>query len=102
MKCYCLLRNVADVMHYGTTPYYARFGRFTGERIPLGASIGYMKFDRHVKAERDHPFAKKIFKGLFIGYDQRPGGSWSGDYWIVDEATLSSADSVHNVRPLAT
>ena len=42
----------------------------------------------------------KVHKGLFIGYDLRPGGQWSGDYFIVDAEHLANADSVHHVRSI--
>ena len=62
-------------MHYGTTPFYARFGyAFKGHRVPFGASIGFLRFDRDTKAIRAHPFSEKVQKGLFMGYDLRPGG----------------------------
>ena len=56
--------------------------------------------ERNTKAIRDHPLGKKCHKGIFIGYDLRPGGIWSGDYYIVDAAALANADAVHNVHCL--
>ena len=41
-----------------------------------------------------------MHKGLFLGYDLRPGGVWSGDYYVVDAETLHNADSVHRVEAL--
>ena len=74
MRCFCFLRNTSDIQFYGTTPYFKRFGRqFLGKKIPFGAEIAYMKFDRNAKVIRDHPLAQKIHKAIFIGYDVRPG-----------------------------
>ncbi len=42
MRTYCMLRNITDVQHHGTTPYFKRYGiQFTGHRIPFGAEVGY-------------------------------------------------------------
>ena len=101
MKCYCFLRNVNDIQFFGTTPYYKRFGKhFKGHCIPFGAEVGYLQFDRDGKATRDHPMHSKIHKGLFLGYDVKPGGHWSGDYFVINAEQLDNADSVHSVRSL--
>ena len=59
-----------------------------------------MKFDSQVRAIRDHPLHSKVHKGLFIGYDVRPGGLWSGDYFVVDAEAMHTADSVHHVKAI--
>ena len=101
MRCYCFLRNVNDVQFYGSTPYFRRYDEsFKGHCIPFGAEVGYMKFDLSIRAIRDHPMHSKVHKGLFIGYDTRPGGQWSGDYYVVDAEHLAQADSIHNVRAI--
>ena len=57
MQCFTFLRNACDIQHFGTTPYFARFGvDFKGLRIPFGAEISYMKFEMETKVVRDHPF----------------------------------------------
>ena len=57
MKCYCFLRNACDVQHYGTTPYFRRFGeQYPGHKIPFGAEIGYLKgVLGELAGLRDHP-----------------------------------------------
>ena len=61
MRRFCFLPNATDVMHFGSTPYFARFGTdFKGHRVPFGAEIGYMRFDRETKCVRDHPFSSKV------------------------------------------
>ena len=101
MRCSCFLRNVSCVQFYGSTPYFRRFGEaFKGHKVPFGAEIGFMKFDSSVRAIRDHPLYHKVHKGLFIGYDLRPGGQWSGDYYVVAAEMLANADSVHHVKAI--
>ena len=88
-------------MHYGTASYYARFGhKFPGHRVPFGAEIGYLRFDRDTKADRAHPFSSETHKGLFMGYHLHPGGSWSGDYWVLDHETVKHADNINSLHPV--
>ena len=101
MDNFCFLRNVSDIMHYGTTPYFARFGiDFKGKRVPFGAEVAYMRLTQDAKCDRDHPFSSKTRRGIFYGYDKRPGGLWSGDYLVIDAESLDNADSIGSIRVL--
>ena len=103
MRCYTFLRNVTDIQHHGTIPYVARYGvAFTGHKIPFGAEVGYLKFGVHTKVirEQGQSFARKTHRALFLSYDVRPGGLWSGDSYVVDADTIHNADSLQSVKAL--
>ena len=98
MRCYCFLRNVSDIMHYDTTPYFARFcAPSSGHKLPFGAEAGYLKFDRDTNAIRDQPFSEKAHKGFFLCYDIRPSGLWPGDWYVIDlEAMHYVPNALHS------
>ena len=112
MACYCFLRNVVDVCisaaaeqtgadadvsrgepaNVGKTAYESRFGRkFGGPTIPFGAEVRYLPITDKDK-ERGHKFGDKLLAGIFMGYDQRAGGGWSGDLLVVDWEELENAE----------
>ena len=35
-----------------------------------------------------------------MGYDLRPGGSWSGDYLVLDMNTLNNANNINSLVPI--
>ena len=39
-----------------------------------------------------------ILSGVFIGYDQRAGRDWSGDYLVVDWEELEQAENAREVH----
>lgn len=101
MRCFWFSMNISAIMHYGTKPYYARFGHsFPGHRVPFGASIGYMRINRDTKADRIHPFSSTTSRGLLMGYHLNPGGSWSGDYLVLDEDLVRHADNINSLQPV--
>ena len=84
MMCYCFLRNIADIQHNGKTAYFNRFNEdFSGPAIPLGAAVEYVPITKKDK-ERVHKFSSKLLSGIFMGYHQRAGGTWSGDLYVID------------------
>ena len=98
-ECYSFLRCTSDKLANGKTPYEMRFGRkFQGKLIPFGALISYKpaKVSSNQYFEV-HTFGSKLRQALFIGYYQYPGGSWSGDYIVVDLDSLESAENVADV-----
>ena len=100
MRTYCFLRNISDIMEYGSTPYHRRFGPFPGHVIPFGAQVQYaMPPGSSVAShEPNKPFAQKYHTGIFMGYRLHPGGKWSGDYEILDAEQLSAADSTEGLH----
>ena len=42
-------------------------------------------------------YGSKTLHGFFIGYDQRAGGSWSGDLFVVDWDEMENADMASSV-----
>ena len=92
MACFCFLRNVTEILANGLTPYEARFGTpFKGPKIPFGAMVEYLP-SAPKDEERRWKYGSKALHGFFIGYDQRAGGSWSGDLYVADWDEIENAD----------
>ena len=52
-----------------------------------------------------HKFGSKTLQGIFVGYDQKAGGDWIGDYLIADWEEIVESDTareihVHRVREI--
>ena len=98
MTCYCFLRGVTDVMKDGYTPYKSKFLKdFKGDKIPFGAELEYRPSAPNDRL-RLHKYGDKTLQGIFIGYDQRAGGDWSGDYLVVDWEEREQADNAREVH----
>ena len=92
MECYCMLRNVVDVLHTGHTAYHNRFGvDFPGPLLPFGQEVEYKPTSKQDIA-RTHQLGNKLLPGLFAGYVQQEGGGWSGDLWVIDQDEFQQAD----------
>ena len=68
MECYCLLRNMHDLLSDGKTPYEWLFWMpCNGPVIPFGAMVEY-----HPTSAKDtsilHQFGPKVLPGMFLGY----------------------------------
>ena len=93
MECYTYLRNVADLLSDGKTPYERRFGQpFKGPIIPFGSLVEYHPITAKDQS-RIHQFGKKVLPGLFLGYGLYAGGIWKGDVLIADLEELETMDS---------
>ena len=71
--------------------------KFTGPLIPMGAEISYLPSNPGDLARLDK-YGDKTLSGLFIGYKQRAGGSWSGDVLVIDWEEIDTADSAREVH----
>ena len=99
MLCYVFLRNVVDRLRHDRTAYYMRFGcDFKGPRIPFGAEVHY-KPSSPKDIARLPSFGCKMLLGMFLYYDQRHGGSFSGDLWVIDQEELEAAQAKSQVYP---
>ena len=93
MMCYCILRNIVDVLEGGKTAYEKRFGEpFKGPRIPCGAEIKYVPSYKKDK-DRCHQLGTKTLSGIFLGYKMHAGGKWSNELIILDWEQLNSANT---------
>ena len=80
MECYTYLRNVADLLPDGKTPYERRFGQpFKESIIPFGSLVEYHLITARRTSQESINFGKKVLPGLFLGYALYPGGIWKGD-----------------------
>ena len=61
MRRFCFLRNISDVMDYGSTPYARQFGTIPGHVIPFGANVKYAMPPGPAVAfhEPDRPFSHR-------------------------------------------
>ena len=96
MECYAFMRNVVDILANGKTAYQARFCEYMGPCIPFGALVSYKPITARDK-DRCHKMGPQLLRGIFIGYDDRSGGSWSGDLLIVDWEELEDAETTSEV-----
>ena len=93
MECYTYLRNVADLLSDGKTPYERRFGQpFEGPIIPFGSLVEYHPISAKDQS-RIHHFGKKVLPGLFLGYALYAGGIWNGDILVGDIQELETMDA---------
>ena len=98
MACYCFLRNVVDKLANGLTPYKMRFGvDFEGLLIPFGSAVEYKPASDKDQA-RTHSLGKQLLDGVFMGYHQRVGGSWSGDVFVADQEEIEQAESMKDIH----
>ena len=99
MECYCFLRCVSDALAPDNrTAYWRRFeADFRGEIIPFGAEIEY-KPSYEKDLDRLHKMGKKMLPGIFLGYEQRAGGGWTGNFFVVDWNELENAEHVSEVH----
>ena len=93
MECYTYLRNVADLLSDGKTPYERRFGQpFKGPIIPFDSLVEYHPITAKDQS-RIHQFGKKVFPGLFLGYALYAGRIWKGDISVADIEELETMDA---------
>ena len=96
--CYCFLRNVTDVQKDGLTPYQSKFLRqFKGDKIPFGAEVENRP-SAPKGQDRLHKYGSKTLSGIFVGYDQKAGGDWSGDYLVADWEEIEQAECAREVH----
>ena len=93
--CYCFLQNtkireltrtdkVGDIVKLMSSPWKERFGYpFEGTRFPFGALVFFMPAPTKYSFQGDK-FAPRLKPGIFLGYQLKPGGYWSGEYIIAD------------------
>ena len=83
------------------TPYRDRFGKdYEGPSIPFGAAIRYKPSSKAGLALLPK-FGDKLLPGIFIGYDTRSGGSWTGNLFVADKSDLETA-TVPSLVPIRT
>ena len=92
MEYYTYLRNIADLFSDGKTPYKRRFGEsFKVSINPFGTLIEYYPISAQDQS-RIHPFGKKVFPGLFLGYALYARGIWKSDIIFADIEELETMD----------
>ena len=101
MAAFCMLQNVHDVLPCGKTAYEKRFNEsFRGAIIPLGAAVTF-KPSNPKDIESMPEVGKKDRDGIFIGYDQKHGGGYTDNMWVLDGIKLTNVettDEVHSER----
>ena len=99
MECYCYLRNVVDLLITNETAYHRRFGTdFQGPVWPFGCEIKYKPISKD-DLTHCHKYGDKMLPGIFVGYDIKAGGKWSGDVLVIDWDELQEAENVNEVYP---
>ena len=94
MECCIYLRNVADLLSDGKTPYERRFGQpFEGPIVPFGSLVECHPITEKEKS-RIHQFGKKVLPGLFLGHALYAEGIWKGDVLISDLEELETMDAL--------
>ena len=90
---YTHLRNVADLLSDGKTPYERRFGQpFKGPIIPFGSLVEHHPITAKDQS-RIHQFGKKVLPGLFLGYAMYAGEIWNGDALVADLEEMDTMDA---------
>ena len=96
MGCFCILRDVQDLLADGKTPYERRFGEPNEKPIiPFGAMVEYHPISTRDQSRR-HPFGKKVLLVIFLGYALIAGGIWKGDILIADLEDLEKLHASEN------
>ena len=97
IQCFCFLRNVVDKLPGNETAYEKRFEvPFAGPIYPFGCEVTYQPSSKEDRS-RLHGFGSKVLSGIFMGYVQQAGGTWSGDLWVVDWEELEQAEHFSEV-----
>ena len=79
--CYCHMENVID--EGGTSPYYRRHKEhFQGKLIPFGSRVKFKLLTTSGLDDDVDKFRPSTHVGLFLGYDLKFGGAWSGNYLV--------------------
>ena len=64
--------------------------------MPLGAAVEYVPISKKDK-DRVHKFSTKLPSRIFMGHQQRAGGSWSGDLYVSDTEEIENAEHVSDM-----
>ena len=98
IQCFCFLRNIVDKLpDDNVTAYERRFGvKFDGPILPFGCEVTFQPSYKGDIA-RLHKYGSKVLSGIFMGYSQQAGGTWSGDLLIADWEELEKADHVSEI-----
>ena len=101
MAAFCILRNVHDGFASGKTGYEQRFNEpFRGAIIPFVAAITFKPSNLETIAQIAK-MGKKDRDGIFMGYDQKHGGGYTDNMWVLDGMKLThveTTDEVHSER----
>ena len=98
MTCYCFLRNISDVQKNGFAAYQSKFLQdFEGIFVPFGEEVEY-KPSQPKGLEPLRKFGSKTLNGVFVGYDQRAGGNWRGDYLVADWDEIEQAETAREIH----
>ena len=93
VECYCYLRNAQDLLAERKTPHERRFGEpCKGPIIPFGAMVENLPTSSRDQA-RIHQFGKKVFPGIFLGYEVISVRIRKGDSLIADLEDLEKLDA---------
>ena len=80
MECYCLLRNIQDLLSDGKTPYQRRSENHLMARL---FRLERCLNEYHPISARDlsrlHQFGPKVLPGIFLGCVLSAGRIWKGD-----------------------
>ena len=68
----------------GSSAYEKRFeqGPFPGIMVPFGVFVLFKQDRGTEKAKATPKFSNRMVPGVFMGYEQDPGGKWSGLYTV--------------------
>ena len=98
-ECYCMLRNVVDILILGDTAWERKYGtKFSGPIIPFGAELLY-KPSSPDDIKRTHKFGNKLLNGIFVGYVLHAGGGWTGDVLLIDQDEIHIATTRSECQP---
>ncbi len=101
--CYCFLLNTkkreltrtdaaGDKIKLLSSPWKERFGTdFKGTRFPFGSLVFFMPAPTKYDFKGDK-FAPRLKPGIFLGYQMKPGGMWSGEYIVADLSDFAGGD----------
>ena len=89
------MRVAVDRLVDNRTAYERRFNcPFPGQLIPFGAAVRHLPFrDRRNESSVVPSVGDKTSPAVFIGYHMHPGGRFSGDYLMVDYASLVNSST---------
>ena len=79
MASYCFMRNIAGIQKDGLPPTSPSFSRNSKDSLCPSAQ----KLNTNPAYPKDLKTAQALNR-IFVGYDQRASGNWSGDYLIAD------------------
>ena len=89
MRTYTANHNATYINKHGQTPYQTVHNTpWPGEILAFGQFVEYQATRYEIQQLRIHPMDKKTLSGIFLEYEIKQGGIWTGNVWVLSRDKL--------------